>query len=1059
LKDFLQALINNRLLMGHTNWVQVKIVDGLMDSILIKGNYISKGDKGIHHEGTTTLRATNMKIIDNYIAGADQQGIYLEYCTAPHVIGNEIKNSLFTSFEGIELDYCTNKSIVSGNRLDFTNSGTGILLYNTDGAAPPFNAIVSNNEVAMRTGSNGGRCVDLSYCDFVSILNNSLRTNSTYNTYSDGIMVRDGGSDIEIINNVAYNTGIGNAIHVTSSAFISTIDYNNWYADGEYVAHWAGTNYADLASLQAYTNKDEHSLSVDPKYLTVDDLRSAQSLFHEAGTPLTEVPYDKDSVPRDASNPDIGAFEFTCVTPDFNVYASTTCFGDTTILIDSSSQIAYGSNMGWDFDGDFLADVYTQNRYDTIKYYFDSYGEHTVNFIVDQIAGCVDLHPVVVTVQSAPILDITATGAYCDTADGTATVGITNDDGGDYSFAWSGDKTDSIATQLSLGTYTVAVTNQYGCVTTGEVTIGEAIKVSYEVLKESTCGVPDGSAVVSATGGVAPYSFVWSDGTQSDTNTALSPGIHYVNVIDADGCYSQGAVFMENDGTGPQVSSGTIVGNDCFGDRLGSIDINVTSGVTPYTFLWSNGETTEDIDGLASGLYSVTVTDTTGCIGAGSFEVSQPSKISASTTVTNANCAGADGKAVITVSGGTKPYAYEWDNGSAFEIAQGLAAGVYSVTITDIEGCQHIEPVIVNNIAGPVVTVDDVTGVGCTITDNGAIDISFAGGQFPFTVSWSSGQTTADISGLTADIYTVTITDDAGCIGFGRAEVKQEPPAMNPICLVTVDTATNTNQVVWEKGSTTDVSHYNIYRETSAKGVYQLIGTSDVDSLSIFNDTLADPSVRSWRYKLSVVDLCGNESELSPHHKTIHLTMNVGLVDNTVNLIWDHYEGFDVPTYSVFREVATTPVTSIAALPATNTSYTDDISAINDNLIYFIEVQAPGDGCTATDFKASTLNSTRSNRKNKFQNTGFKSMTEMYNMIVYPNPSDGIFNLEMDLTTSEDIQLKVFDITGKMVSAREYLNQSYSFRTQIDLTDLPAGLYQVHIKTKNGFIQRMLINQ
>jgi len=117
-----------------------------------------------------------------------------------------------------------------------------------------------------------------------------------------------------------------------------------------------------------------------------------QAAFHQAGTPLADVPYDIDSVPRDPVKPDIGAVEFTCGPPVFNVQVSPTCLGDSTTFMDKSTNITPGATYGWDFDGDYVPDdeyIFTQSNY-TFKYYFNAQGTHTVNFIVSQIGGCND---------------------------------------------------------------------------------------------------------------------------------------------------------------------------------------------------------------------------------------------------------------------------------------------------------------------------------------------------------------------------------------------------------------------------------------------------------------------------------------------------------------------------------------------------------------------------------------------------------------------------------------------------------------------------------------------
>ncbi len=213
-----------------------------------------------------------------------------------------------------------------------------------------------------------------------------------------------------------------------------------------------------------------------------------------------------------------------------------------------------------------------------------------------------------------------------------------------------------------------------------------------------------------------------------------------------------------------------------------------------------------------------------------------------------------------------------------------------------------------NSVGGPVLGLVSLTGVTCNDPSSGSINVSTSGGTPHYEWLWSpGGQATPKIENLAVGVYEVMVTDETGCTGFNVFEIKEVPPERNDICFVTVDSATQMNMVEWENSDPDNASHYNIYREGSEKDNYQLIGSVPATELSIFTDSVADPTLRSWRYKLSVVDHCGNESELSDHHKTIHLTMNTGWISNTVNLLWDHYEGFDVQTYKLYREIAAAP--------------------------------------------------------------------------------------------------------------------------------------------------------
>ena len=124
--------------------------------------------------------------------------------------------------------------------------------------------------------------------------------------------------------------------------------------------------------------------------------------------------------------------------------------------------------------------------------------------------------------------------------------------------------------------------------------------------------------------------------------------------------------------------------------------------------------------------------------------------------------------------------------------------------------------------------------------------------------------------------------------------------------MVTVDPlAGKHNYIIWDKSKATKISHYNIYKESTTAGVYFKIDSVPMDSAGIYVDLLSDATVRSWRYKISQVDSCGNESPLSPAHKTMHLTVNQG-VGNNINLIWDNYEGLNFSTYYVYRDTIAT---------------------------------------------------------------------------------------------------------------------------------------------------------
>ena len=199
-----------------------------------------------------------------------------------------------------------------------------------------------------------------------------------------------------------------------------------------------------------------------------------------------------------------------------------------------------------------------------------------------------------------------------------------------------------------------------------------------------------GSVTVTGSGGTSPYDYNIDGGIfqASGTFSGLSSGSHTVIARDANGCTFNVLVTI----TQPAIalSGSTIVTNVlCFGGSTGAVNLTPTGGTAPYTFLWSNGATTEDLTNVIAGNYTVVITDAGGCTANSSGNVTQPVSLPSGTTVvTNVACFGGSTGAVnLTVVGGTAPYTFLWSNGATTEDLTNVIAGNYTVVITDASGC------------------------------------------------------------------------------------------------------------------------------------------------------------------------------------------------------------------------------------------------------------------------------------------------------------------------------------------------------------------------------------
>lgn len=377
-----------------------------------------------------------------------------------------------------------------------------------------------------------------------------------------------------------------------------------------------------------------------------------------------------------------------------------------------------------------------------------------------------------ITSPSQLTASTSTTAATCNgDCDGTATA-TPNGGTAPYTYSWNDalNQTTQTATGLCAGSYNVQVTDVNGCTTVESVTINEPAVITPNLTTtDATCGNADGTAVVAPTGGTPGYTYLWDFGPIVPNVTGLLAGTYSVTITDNNGCSVVVPVTISN-ANGPSISLNTINAT-CSGVCDGSASVVVTSGVPPYTYLWSNSATTTSINGLCAGNYTVQVTDGNGCVTAQAFIISDNSPISVAVSTIDATCNGVcDGSAIATPNGGTAPYTYSWSTGHTINAVAGLCAGSYTVTVTDALGCSVVQNVTINSPSNLTVNVSG-SNASCNGGSNGTATATPNGGTAPYTYSWNTGATTASISGLTAGTYTVTVTDANGCSTTGNVTI------------------------------------------------------------------------------------------------------------------------------------------------------------------------------------------------------------------------------------------------------------------------------------------------
>lgn len=331
-----------------------------------------------------------------------------------------------------------------------------------------------------------------------------------------------------------------------------------------------------------------------------------------------------------------------------------------------------------------------------------------------------------------------------------------------YTYVWSTGATAQTISNLTAGTYSVTVYDNKSCTSVKTIVLDSKSKLTVNVTgQHETCpNAKNGSVVANPIDGVGPFTYIWSNGSTSKSQTILAPGTYSVTVTDFIGCQSSGS-FTVNPAAPYSITISKTDANNCTGDN-GTATITINGGVPPYDINWSNGATTLTATGLSAGFYSVMVMDSRGCMAMGSITIQSPPPLTVTVNATSKVCPGATtGTAKATATGGTSPYTYKWNNGATTDSISNLGAGIYRVTVTDANQCTAVAedtitqaaPLNLNISAAPVVCGIATTNATAQIT----------GGTPPYSFLWNTGVMTQTVIGLTAGNYSVTVTDANGC--------------------------------------------------------------------------------------------------------------------------------------------------------------------------------------------------------------------------------------------------------------------------------------------------------
>ena len=612
--------------------------------------------------------------------------------------------------------------------------------------------------------------------------------------------------------------------------------------------------------------------------------------------------------------------------------------------------------------------------------------------------------------------NIIVTDEYC--GNGLGAIDVTMSGGvTPYSFAWSNGAVTEDINGLSAGNYTCIITDSTGCVinTAGNV-LNQTLGYSVDsiIVTDEICNNGQGAIDITVSGGFTPYIFTWSNGAATENISNLSAEFYTCIITDSAGCILNAEGTVLNETAGFSLDN-TIVTDEICGNGQGAVDITVSGGVLPYSFAWSNGATTEDINGLSAGNFTVTITDSLGCIADTTVTVlNDPGNLIVSdVTITDEICGNGSGAIDITISGGYSPYTFLWSNGAITEDITGLSAGNFTVTVTDSNGCVSNTTNTVPNSSGTlsisnVGVTDEVCGNGV-----GAVDITILGGSAPYTFVWSNGAVTEDIFGLSTGNFTVTVTDSNGCIRDTSVTVLNSPGTLSISNIditddncsygigavdITVSGGNAPYNFIWNNGATTeDISGLDT-------GTYTVIVTDSngcivTDSATIINPTGGPPLTSAVTGLTSVSEYDIENYSVAFHSGSIYYWTVTG---------GNQISGGITNTISVYWGATGTGILSVVE--------TNSAGCIGDTAWLVVNISSTG--------------------MNEFQVSGLKFM-------VYPNPNRGIFTLEIE-GIAEIEGIRVLNILGQEIYQSAIINP----QSQIDISGYPSGIYNLLIITR-----------
>lgn len=605
--------------------------------------------------------------------------------------------------------------------------------------------------------------------------------------------------------------------------------------------------------------------------------------------------------------------------------------------------------------------------------------------------------------------------------DGSATV-FALGGSGTYTYQWSNGLSGEHIDNLAAGSYSVSISDGLSTIIS---TITLEAPDPIQIQLSSTpipCNSTQGGIISSTiSGGTPPYSYLWDDNSQQAFLTQAQIGWHHLTVIDNNGCSANAQIFMS------QLSSLNVTLSaahiSCQGASDGGVLTQLSGGNAPFTYTWSNGANTPNIFGIPAGFYQVTVQDNNGCTGISSITINEPEAISATLLTQSPSCHNeTNGSIQVFSNGGTGNHQYLWNNGSNFAIQNPIGAGIYTVTITDENGCTFSQSTVLNN---PSAINLDLTVTEPDLEEGGSIDLFVSGGTPPYQYHWSNNSSSQNLYGLTSGTYSVTVTDANGCQETDSRTL--QAVQSDAYCLLR---GSNTQHEWIQSVSFNNTEHIS----GPDNGLGNYVGVVFEATKGVAYELVLTPGFSSYQFDENWkvwIDYNHDFDFDDPGELITQETFTNAVIHHTLQIPYDAITGLTRMRIAM----------KYGALPQTCETFS--YGEVEEYTINISSYQGRANN-EVNDPKVTIDHS---------MDKTIESMKVSHHL-PYPNPTSDLIHLDFNSAIEQTGNINIYDINYQQVANKAIVLQKGTNVLSIPVNHLPTGVYQVEIENGQGERER-----